>query len=153
MRRVLVIAIVLGLAATARAEKGEVEEKPVRHDGYGGWIVLSDVLSAGLVAGAWGTFKAYEDCECEEFLSGYLVMFGVGGYLSGGPMIHHEHRNRGRTWQSAALRVTLPALGLLVARAVDPPDEHDKGELNEASGWFFLGGAITAMAIDWTISF
>jgi hypothetical protein len=68
-------------------------------------------------------------------------------------MIHHFHKRPGRTWQSVALRVALPALGLLAARMVDPPDEHDRGELNEASGWFFLGGAVTAMAIDWTISF
>lgn len=154
MRRALVIAIVVGLAAPAGAETETVpEDRPVRHDGYGHWIVLADVLSAGLVAGGYGALKAYEDCECEEFLSGYLVMFGAGGYLSGGPMIHHEHGNRGRTWQSVALRVALPAVGLLAARVVDPPDEHDRGELNETSGWMFLGGIGAAMAIDWAISF
>jgi hypothetical protein len=154
MRRALVVAIVVGLAAPAGADtQPEAEEPPVRRDGYGLGIVVSDLVSAGLVAGAYGTFKHYEDCECEEFASGYLVMFGAGGYLMGAPMIHHEHGRDGRAWQSAALRLTLPLVGLLAARMVDPPDEHDRGALNETSGWFFLGGALTAMAIDWSISF
>jgi hypothetical protein len=152
MPGLLVIAIGLGVAAPAGAGNDEAE-RPRRRDGYAPGIILADALSTALVIGGVAVAREYADCECEEFGSGYLILFGGGGYLMGAPMLHHEHGRSGRTWQSAALRLTLPALGLLVARGLDPPDEHDRGELDEASGWLFLGGAIAAMTIDWAISF
>ena len=152
MRRAAALVIVLGLAADTRAETPR-DEAPPRRDGYAAEILVADILSAGMLLGGVAIARSSADCDCEEMGSGYMMLLGGGGYLAGGPLLHHAHRRRGRTWQSAGLRLALPALGLLVARMIDPPDQHDRGELNETSGWMFAGGAALAMGIDWAISF
>jgi hypothetical protein len=85
----------------------------------------------------------YLDCECEEFGSPMLIMLGVGSYLWIPAFMHHEHRRTGPMVLSPVLRAALPLGAYAVANSKDASTGWQVGAL--------IGGAVTAMVIDWSL--
>jgi len=106
-------------------------------------VMMSDTAALGLTAAGYKVLRAYEDCECEEFASGYLMMFGVSAYVAGPPAIHYSRGHIGRTVASAATRVGFPAAAFGLAAGLDL-DTRDTAVAVGTS-------VVIAMAFDWLL--
>jgi hypothetical protein len=73
-------------------------------------MLVSDALSLGLLAG--GLAASISE---KPTLAATLAIPGLAGYLAGGPVIHGVHRQTGRAFGSAALRLFGPILAGLLA--------------------------------------
>ena len=138
----LLVAATSAAAASPPASPAPSPARPA--PGWYGWQIAGfDVLGAGLVALGVHVARDAEDCECEEFGSGYLMLFGGASYLAGGPTMHYRHRRPGVMVLSGALRFGLPIAAGLIA------DERGaaRGEMWTA----VIGGAGVAMVLDWAL--
>jgi len=143
MRRTIVTAVVLASLAPAAAH---AEQAPPARPGpgwYGHHIAVFDAGALAITGLGVHLLFEYQDCECEEVGSMYLVMLGTGAYLFGGPILHHEHRRPAALVTSAALRIGLPLGGLALASSRDASTRWTVAAT--------LGGAATAMVLDWTL--
>ena len=108
-----VLALALLLPAAAHAQPADEPSDPPRGT-YTGSMMLADGLSIASFATGFVIARTYE-CDCEEMGSGYLMLFGLGGYVMGGPALHAIHDRHGRAWASGLLRVGLPVIGGSIA--------------------------------------
>lgn len=136
----LVVVALLG-GRSAAAEEAPVTP-PAPSSGYTLPVIAADLAAIGLAAGGYATLRHYEDCACEEFASGYLMLFGVGAYLSS-PAIHHHHGRLEHGLAAGALRLVLPVVGALVARSIRDDRTATFGGA--------VAGVATAMAVDWAV--
>jgi hypothetical protein len=138
--RTLVIVLAISLAAsTARAEP----QTETGGERYGHWIAIADAASVALLVGGYAHAVATGDDEGENFLGGYLIMFGLFGYVGGSAAIHRGHDQNGEAIASVALRAVLPVAAYGLGGAFDA---DRRGRLG-----FVGGGALAAMAIDWFV--
>ncbi len=123
MRSFLVAtAIVTALAASPSAHASHAEEQveqfpthslttppphKARAEWYGWQILVTDVATVATTA-------VLLSVEHNESYGQYHFM---GGYLSGGPIVHLTHRNYGQAVGSLAMRAALPVIGAYVGCA------------------------------------
>jgi len=75
-------------------------------------------------------------------------MPGLLGYVVGSPMIHAANGSSRKTGASAALRLSLPLVGGLIAYALPKSNKEDDVEPALAMATGVIGGAAIAMVID-----
>jgi hypothetical protein len=141
MRAIAIVGMLALLGGVARADD---EPRPPPEPGfYGHHIAIVDGVAVGLTGLGFHLLYEYLDCECEEMGSGVLIMLGVGTYAMMPAMLHHERKRTASTVGSVSLRVGLPVMALIVA------DERDASTAWKVGAT--LGGAATAMVIDWSL--
>jgi hypothetical protein len=132
------------IAHDARVADADPSPSPSPSGRWYGWkIAAVDLGGAGAFALGMYAAQASRDCGCEEFGSGYLIMFGVGAYAAGGPGLHYGRDRPGAMVGSVALRAGLPAAGYLIAR---------RRQASDRTATIAIGaGVAAAMVIDWTL--
>jgi hypothetical protein len=134
---------------------------PVEYDDYRLTLLAVDAASVSLLV--LGGLASENEGVATAF-----VVSGLAGYALGAPIVHFERNQTGRAVGSFALRVGLPAPGILIAATgaasceADSADTSDTDEYEDDSGWcavaavgfgglLAVGGALAAMIVDDTV--
>lgn len=135
MRVLVVVAVVLAYqSAEANPPLAEPPAQPAVAS-YRGATLTADGVSVGLVV-----LSDLADAES-------LVWIGISTYVVGAPFVHLTKGRPGRAAASLAMRVGLPALGLVIGDSIP----RDCGICGGPPGAVYLGlaaGVVTASALD-----
>jgi hypothetical protein len=144
-RAALALALAARLAPASPAAADDAAPSERRIEDARPYIIASDLLTTGMIAGGAALAYAQRDCTSHGCGLGgfYLMIFGAGGYVSWPAFIHDDAGHRGRAFASGALRVTLPLAGIAVAQVL----ERDTGTTLAFAG----AGMVSAMLVDWLV--
>jgi hypothetical protein len=135
------LSIGLGFARGASAEEGEPSSGSQRGQWYGWQTLTTDGAAGALAAGTFATNGGVEVT---------FWTLGIGTYALGPPIIHLAHGRPAMATGDLALRLGVPALGMLLGAQVDaskPLHCNEMLDCHQSSDGMVAGGLIAAAAV------